>query len=494
MYGTSPYYAGDGKRALPLLILFPCIVVTIVIISIALSQRHQPAPPASTGEALPQQLDLGSIDAGLDMDFQVTLCPVRQDEWPVATNERQLSNTIMSAGLDNPLDPRGLNALLVGFGQFMDHELVLSRQDTDLPPIVLAFNEQIDMSINHFARRVNAKNGRNEPETHRSPYIDGSPVYGDAYSSAEELARIRLPGSCKLRTSHGGSCLPIDEELGNAFYAGDPRNSEQALLHVIHVLFVREHNRLCDVLDARPDTADWSAEQKFYKAREIVIAKEQHIVYEEWLPALFGAQIGLLSAVPMRHNSARIATEFAVSAGRFHTMVPNMVGAFNLTELFFTYNLMTSVGAEPILAALATTPAARADIFIVEGLRNFLFGSFGMDLAAINLMRGRELHLGTYQQIAKCYGASSVPTVHHDVYLGILGEPLLPGCSLPGTMAIMVAEQYRRLREYDPNFYTTNFTERFGEAFQTEILSTTLRSLILQHYPGLELPPRSFFV
>ena len=74
----------------------------------------------------------------------------------------------------------------------------------------------------------------------------------------------------------------------NLFLAGDVRANENVALTSMHAVFVREHNRLVDIIDAQqPELSD---EQQYQLARKIVGAEMQIITYEEFLPALLGEQ------------------------------------------------------------------------------------------------------------------------------------------------------------------------------------------------------------
>ena len=57
----------------------------------------------------------------------------------------------------------------------------------------------------------------------------------------------------------------------------------------VHILFVREHNRIAKFLHHLNPT--WHDERLFQEARKIVIAHIQHITYNEWLPVLFSEEV-----------------------------------------------------------------------------------------------------------------------------------------------------------------------------------------------------------
>lgn len=83
----------------------------------------------------------------------------------------------------------------------------------------------------------------------------------------------------------------------------------------------------------------------------------------------------------------------------------------------------------------AQSRANQIDGKLTDTLRNTLFGSFGEDLAARNIYRGRDMRLKSYRDVAECFGVdgdglvlpprlptpSRVPCSH-------LADPLSPSC------------------------------------------------------------------
>jgi len=67
---------------------------------------------------------------------------------------------------------------------------------------------------------------------------------------------------------------------------GDSRVNEQPQLTVIHTIWMREHNRIANILGNLNPA--WSSETVFQEARRINIAELQHITYNEFLPTLLG--------------------------------------------------------------------------------------------------------------------------------------------------------------------------------------------------------------
>ena len=76
-------------------------------------------------------------------------------------------------------------------------------------------------------------------------------------------------------------------------FSGDFRTDENTALAAQQTLWVREHNRIVDLL--RPLKPHWKAEKLFQEARRINIAQYQHILFKEFLPILIGLLLVSLS-------------------------------------------------------------------------------------------------------------------------------------------------------------------------------------------------------
>jgi hypothetical protein len=121
-------------------------------------------------------------------------------------------------------------------------------------------------------------------ETH---WWDGSQIYG---STAELQAKARLGHDGKLRIGLDG-LVPVDPRNENhpadepGFWVG---------VVMLHSLFVREHNAICDHL--KPKYPDWTDEQLFDHARLVNTALIAKIHTVEWTTGILGhpaLQIGM---------------------------------------------------------------------------------------------------------------------------------------------------------------------------------------------------------
>ncbi|CAG0922361.1 unnamed protein product [Notodromas monacha] len=174
-----------------------------------------------------------------------------------------------------------------------------------------------------------------------SHYLDGSAVYG---SHEEEARNLRLFRNGQLQVLNTGShhlpMLPLADNEGDdctnktagirCFKAGDDRVNEQIGLTLIHLVWVREHNRVAGELQAL--NPHWDDERLFQESRRIVVAELQHIVYNEWLPLILGPRYMFnFRLFPQREGFSReydpsidpsVTNEFATAAFRFgHTLL-----------------------------------------------------------------------------------------------------------------------------------------------------------------------------
>lgn len=177
-------------------------------------------------------------------------------------------------------------------------------------------------------------------------YLDLSTVYGmpDTQRSLRTLSNGEMKTSNFKINQKDVTYLPVDEE--NFFVAGEGRNDENMGLASIHVMFLREHNRLAQELrkQIKKTGSDADYDELIYQeARRINIAEYQEIIYSEYVPAVVGRMIasdfGILPE-PVgsdryfdRYNpnlDVSILNEFAAAAGRFgHSLVRHMFVSFD---------------------------------------------------------------------------------------------------------------------------------------------------------------------
>ncbi|MEX2304530.1 MAG: peroxidase family protein [Bryobacterales bacterium] len=113
---------------------------------------------------------------------------------------------------------------------------------------------------------------------HETQWWDASQVYG---STAEIMQTLRSGVDGKL-TLTADNLLPVDPTTGTDL-TGVTGNWWIGL-SLLHTLFAREHNAICDKL--REEHADWSDDDLFQKARLINSALIAKIHTVDWTPAI----------------------------------------------------------------------------------------------------------------------------------------------------------------------------------------------------------------
>ncbi len=456
-------------------------------------------------------------------------------------NPREISNIIFEQ--DCGSSSSRLSSFVFTWGQFLDHDITLTPEDEDLSePILPVPNDIITAPIPfHRSEAFPGTGGTGQSREQRNnltAWIDASNVYGSDYTRANYL-RTFTDG--KLKTSNavgGGDLLPFNtvnnqsgstldgtvpfmagsvepggtypssSSLVEVFVAGDVRANEQPGLTALHTLFVREHNRICDQLIASGMNND---EAIYQRARKEVGAIIQSITYNEFLTAL-GVQMPTYGGYD---NSVRpdIINVFATAAFRLgHTMVTdnlvlyddngNNTGSLTLAQSFFNPGFIADNGIEGILNGLAQQFQEETDAQIVENLRSFLFTPTptgpGLDLAALNIQRGRDHGLADYNTFRQAFGIpaatsfadiSSDPLVQTqlsdayngnvnniDVWVGLLAEDQLPNAAIGQTLNAILADQFARLRDGD--FYYFENDPAFTATQRNTINNTTLSDVI----------------
>jgi peroxidase len=409
---------------------------------------------------------------------------------------RAISNAVAAAQGSRP-NQRGASDFVWQWGQFLDHDLDLTTTAQPAEP----FNIEIPLGDAHFDPKSTGAAtmtlnrsayadvaGVRQQVNGLTAYVDASQVYG---SDAERARALRtLDGTGRLKTS-AGNMLPFNTAgLANFppgetfFLAGDVRANEQVGLTALQTLFLREHNFWAD--DTRRRHPDWSDEQIYQHARAIVGAEMQSITYREFLPVLLGPNALRPYSGYQPQVNVGVENVFATAAYRLgHSLLsanllrlgpnrqPIAQGNLPLASAFFNQQALTGVGLEPYLRGLATQRAQELDDQVVDAVRNFLFGapgSGGFDLASLNIQRGRDHGLPSYNQLRADLG---LPRIEHfeditsdrsvqtklasvytsvddvDAWVGGLAEDHLPGAMVGETFFLVLRDQFERLRDGD---------------------------------------------
>ncbi|MCB0655564.1 MAG: T9SS type A sorting domain-containing protein [Saprospiraceae bacterium] len=502
----------------------------------------------------PSHRDWGSVGSRLHISVPLAYgdgisTPSGEDR----PNPRMISNALFSQTGDVN-DTRNLSAFNWGWGQFIDHDVTLVKDvhDEYLPIAIPAFDRWFDpngtgqMSITIRRSSYDPATGTSTdnprvPVNAITAYIDGSGIYGSDEHRAKWL-RAYVGG--KLRTSTG-DLLPYNTKDGEIdggetyiapgmdmpfpniktyFVAGDPRANENPFLTSIHTLFVREHNRQCDVLAA--EHPDWNDEQLYQYARKMVGGIIQAIVYEEWLPEL-GMDVTPYTGYK-EDVDPQIMNVFSAAAFRYgHTTINKTLvrmndqfeyipqGNIELRDAFFNPAAINpEIGIESYFSGMSTVIQQHLDCKVIDDLRNFLFGppgAGGMDLVAINLERGRDRGLPDFNQVRTAFGMSAYTSFEQittdatmvasmkemygdisklDAWVGMLAEDHMTDAMFGPTAMYIIKKQFMDLRDGD-RFYYENDPVLTSEE-KAEIKATRLADVI-QRNTGLKNIPYEIF-
>lgn len=316
-------------------------------------------------------------------------------------------------------------------------------------------------------------------------YLDLNVVYGDNLDVSLQLRTreggklIAIPSRTFNVTMDDGDTieytlenfLPTHDDLpdvpldrlfimfGNTEYSvvsGEHRVNVNIGVGLLHTLFLREHNRVCDELMDRnilwklfPSIFD---EVIYQRARHIVIAKYQKIVYDQFLPALLGAEkyqrLGQYNGYNIFVNPT-VSISFAAGAFRYghYTMKdfpgldrcgtsykhgkptddedyrPGSVGGLNpLPESLTHVGRVIEYGSyENIARGLIEGLTVPLNFTMHPILRDLHTARGGFDLSALDVMRSRYNSVPRYLKLRRTYYVSNDP-----LEVNIYGNPDCP--------------------------------------------------------------------
>ncbi len=430
---------------------------------------------------------------------------------PDRPGPREISNAVVAQSGSIP-DPDQVTDMFWLWGQFLDHDVDLTFTSTEAADIAVPTGDPLfdplstGTEVIPFDRSASTPvAGVRQQRNEITAYIDGSNVYGSTTQHANSLRA--LDGSGRLITGPG-NLLPMQNGF---FVAGDERANENIYLTAMHTLFMREHNYWADFFKAeRPYL---SGESVYKLARAVVGSEIQAITYNEFLPLLLGpnALAPYTGYKPLA--DAGIATEFATAAYRLgHSLLNGTLlrleadgtsipeGPIQLRDAFFNpAELVASGGITPLLRGAAAQTAQSLDVHIVDDVRNFLFGDpgqGGLDLASLNLQRGRDHGIGSYTQVRAALGLpavtsfaaitsdpyvqSSLASVYGDVdevdlWVGGLAEDQVAGSMVGPTFQAILVNQFTRSRNGDRFFYESYLPVNMRTTVRHTRLATVIR-------------------
>lgn len=402
--------------------------------------------------------------AGTRFPRNVTNAAIRPETGTtlMTPNPRELSRTFLARGNEMKEVPF-LNLLAASWINFQNHDWVHHGEAllTDVHEIPLADDDparQKHWQTKMFVGKTQAdptrrSNGERTPITFINEvthWWDGSQIYG---SDQATLDKLRTGTDGKLQLNDSGN-LPLDEK--GIEQTGFTRNWWIGLT-MLHTLFTREHNAICDRLkDAYPE---WEDARLFNVARLINAAVMAKIHSVEWTPAILPNRgldsglhanwYGLFTMLRASKNRKTVATinlrnpemggvvgnpinkhgqpygltEEFVEVYRLHSLLPetikirDIIDADSVEEVPFVETRQAGSGK-------LTDRTAMADLFYSFGVQqpgqlvlnnypNFMRelsipGNPLFDMGAVDILRARERGVPRYNEFRRQLGLNPI--------------------------------------------------------------------------------------
>jgi len=374
-----------------------------------------------------------------------------------------------------------------------------------------------------------------------SHWWDGSQIYG---SEPVVSAALREGSGGRLRLDPDGQ-LPrdLDDKLDLSGVAGNFWLG----LALLHTLFTREHNAIADRLAA--EHPDWRDDRLFDTARLITAALMAKIHTVEWTPAIIahpttkygmranwygilGKRLGrwssneVLGGIPGsptdHHGVPYSLTEEFVAVYRMHPLLPDDFTFRSIeTDEVLQERTFRDLGVSDVRARL--DEVGFVDSFYSFGvahpgaitLHNYprflqeLRKADGtvVDLAAIDVLRNRERGVPRYNEFRRLFHLKAPETFEEltdnpewarelqevygdvenvDLMVGLYAEPLPKGFGFSDTaFRVFILMASRRLKS--DRFFTSDYNaETYTQTGLDWIDETSMRDVLLRHFPGLE--------
>ncbi|CAG8630503.1 4443_t:CDS:10 [Rhizophagus irregularis] len=334
--------------------------------------------------------------------------------------------------IDSFKSKRKVSHMITFWGQFMAFDIASSQfTGENLPTGIIIPSDDAEYlssisgttaPLNENALAFNRSNPKSRQGTNgATSFVDASTIYGiDQTKLEQELRDFGNRGKLKLRytdTPDGQFGYPPTDANGDYILGFAPKRSANLFTHMIHTIFLREHNRRCDELYAIHQD-EWDDEMYFQEARRWVIALIQKITYREYLSIILGAPLlpytkynpdlvpGLetfFTTVTMKYGHSEVSD--------FYTIVDNDGQVLNTLPLsaIQTPLLMESFNIPVIASSLSLQRQEEVDIFYTEMMRGFRFPTGDInDIASIDHLRVRDRGIPLYNDVRDAYGLPRV--------------------------------------------------------------------------------------
>lgn len=351
-------------------------------------------------------------------------------------------------------------------------------------------------------------------------------VYGDT-KDAENILRSHNGGTLKSQLINGEEYplyvdntnkeILIDKKLKSIFKSIDPANIKKlfAIGHVrmnitpgtliFSIIFFREHNRICKILQKNNPT--WNDERLYQTARNILVAITckitiedyivGHIAYKLKYPLKFRPEINFNTK--WYYGSQRIFIEFN-HLYRWHSLAPSKIiinnNTYNFDEYVWNTDIVINNTLSDIITSSSSNPASKF------GIMNTHETLLPVEKKTIEI--GRQANLASYNDYRERFGLWKLNSFEElttdknvintlkelyksidnvEFYVGLMSEERGYGNSIfPSLLATMVGAEAFRGVLGNPLLATNIYNENtFTREGMNIIESTNLKKLILRN-------------
>lgn len=378
------------------------------------------------------------------------------------------------------------------------------------------------MEFTRSEARTVANNTRQQYNSNTA-WLDASHVYGSSQELAASL-RSFTDGKLKVIVRNGEEFLPELEDANGescftlkdgdyCFKAGDNRVNVYPGLSLLHTVFLRYHNKMSERLKVtRPD---WEDETLYQETRRIVIAIIQRVTYGEFLQHILGDRAYTLLHGDHVYDPTidpTLSNVFSAAAYRFgHSLVPDgltISGQYVPTSSLLLRPTYVLGSFRQLTEALLSEPSQKPDRYYSQEMTDKMFEKpnrpgTGYDIVALNIQRGRDHGLPSYNHWREFYGLDRktfqildsgrdkfkqvYDTVEDiDLYSGAISETPIKGGAVGELYYKILSEQFARLK-YGDRFWFENVNDvtSFSPQQVAEISRIGLAKVICETVPGI---------
>lgn len=394
-------------------------------------------------------------------------------------------------------------------------------------------------------------------------YIDMHGMYGNDDKRAKELREF-VGGRLLVSYINGREYPPeykVYDECSipkdspyKCFKVGDDRGNMHIQLLTVHVMFLRFHNLIARRLHSV--NPHWNDERIFQEAKRLNTAIYQHIVYAEYLPLVIGPDYmrqhdlwprskGYYHGYSQLIEGASGITA-STAAFRIHNIIVGRLGLYQakgssssgiryvvnkeiqLADTYFEPTLLYNRSVlDGVIEGMMVQPEAKFDRFLTPDVTQKLFHArnkpYGLDLAAVDIQRGRDVGLSGYNSWLQFCGftkfvdfddmtrefdaefANSLKSIFtniDDVDLWTAGvhETPIEGALVGKTLACIISIHFARLKRADRFWYenpdpsvafTPGQLQEIRKVLMSRIVCETGDDIKAAQKNGFLLPSRS---